>query len=126
MEAELNEYYRQIQRSLCCPRKYRKKFLEDLKNNIACDCQNDPQFSYADVLDKYGSPDQLASSYIAALDENAYRSQFQNKKLIKRWGVACVALIACGLIAIYIIAFTYIRKATPVYYDIETTEEELP
>lgn len=63
---------------------------------------------------------------LQTVDETAYQTLFRNRKLIKKFGIACFILIAAAIIGLYIMNFLYLGKSTPVYYDIEITEEEMP
>ena len=68
----LKLYYRQIRNNLYCSKKRKKRLLDELKTNIEESLEEKPNLTYGELLEIYGTPKEIADSYIESLDPEEY------------------------------------------------------
>lgn len=108
-------YLRELRNSLPCGRKERKRALEGIRQSIENKEATDGPDTYEALVSRYGSPDEIASSYF---------SEKSTGELIRelRIGNRIMALILAGIVAALAIwlgwgAFTYVSLMDeyPIY-----------
>lgn len=108
-------YLRELRKSLPCGRKERKRVLEGIRQSIENNEATDGPDTYEALVSRYGSPDEIASSYF---------SEKGTGELIRelRIGNRILALILAGIVAALAIwfgwgAFTYVSLMDeyPIY-----------
>ena len=58
-------YLRELRKSLPCGRKEQKRVLEGIRQSIENNEATDGPDTYEDLVSRYGSPDEIASSYFS-------------------------------------------------------------
>ena len=91
-------YLRELRNSLPCGRKERKRVLEGIRQSIENNEATDGPDTYEALVSRYGSPDEIASSYF---------SEKSTGELIRelRIGNRILALILAGIVAALLIWF---------------------
>lgn len=60
----VKRYLREVRKSLPCGRKERKRVLDGIRKSIENEPADGPE-TYEDLVSRYGSPDEIASSYFS-------------------------------------------------------------
>lgn len=70
----------------------KRKFLSDLRSSVECFLLENPEADRAQLEDRFGTPKQIASSYMETLDLDQLRRAMKLRKVIL-WIVVTLALI---------------------------------
>lgn len=81
-DCELKEYYARIANSVVCSRKQKNAFLKELKSNIEEFRLSNPQASVDDIKEFFGSPEQIAESFMENSDCIKLKKKLSVKKLV--------------------------------------------
>lgn len=93
MKRELTRYFGEIRRELVAlPRKRRKAILREHQGNVTLFLNENPKASLRDVEANFGTPDQVAESFLQTIDlkQTNRRIKVKSKVLL----AICVALAA--------------------------------
>lgn len=96
-----------------------KKLVSELKESIIVYIQEHPGYQMADIISIFGSPEEIALSFLTVSDLKYINKKFQIKKSV------LITLLA--ILIIYIVGFTtfYIQShRSIVYYRYEQITEE--
>ncbi len=94
----LRSYFRSIRSYLTCPRKQKKQILSELKTNIAAFLEENPQASFEAIASHFGSPQQIASTYLGDLTDAELLHKLQIRKKI----VAIIAGVMAAILVIWL------------------------
>lgn len=122
----LKLYYRQIRNNLYCSKKRKKRLLDELKTNIEESLEEKPNLTYGELLEIYGTPKEIADSYIESLDPEEYAEDIRRIKR-KKWMFGIVFFSVIAFAIVYLLHLTIVGWQTrPVSYTetIEIIEEE--
>lgn len=122
----LKLYYRQIRNNLYCSKKRKKRLLDELKTNIEESLEEKPNLTYEELLEIYGTPKEIADSYIESLDPEEYAEDIRRIKR-KKWMFGIVFFSVIAFAIVYLLHLTIVGWQTrPVSYTetIEIIEEE--
>lgn len=89
-------YCRQVGKELVCSRKIRNRILRELQGNVDLFLEQRPDAAMGDVQEHFGTPRQIANSYLTEMDSTELLQKFSLKKKIVI--AVCAALAACVLI----------------------------
>lgn len=92
----LRSYFRSIRNHLTCSRKQKKQILSELKTNITTFLEEHPQTDFQMIQSHFGSPQQIASTYLSDLTDAELLHKLQIRKKV-------IAIIACLMAAILVI-----------------------
>ena len=76
---------------------YEKRFYKDIQSNVTEFCNAHPDYTYADLVHEFNSPEENVSQYLTNIDPDYLSNKLSFKKYIK---VTCVLLISTILIAV--------------------------
>ena len=119
----LKLYYRQIRNNLYCSK---KRLLDELKTNVEESLEENPNLTYGELLEIYGTPKEIADSYIESLDPEEYAEDIRRIKR-KKWMFGIVFFSVIAFAIVYLLHLTIVGWQTrPVSYTetIEIIEEE--
>ena len=122
----LKLYYRQIRNNLYCSKKRKKRLLDELKTNVEESLEENPNLTYGELLEIYGTPKEIADSYIESLDPEEYAEDIRRIKR-KKWMFGIVFFSVIAFAIVYLLHLTIVGWQTrPVSYTetIEIIEEE--
>lgn len=91
----INQYIRDIKYSLPAAGKNEKKYLDILKSSLIHYKNNNPLYTYDDLVSEFGYPKDIAVSYINEQNDDYLLKHIKAKKMIR---YTCLILIAIGLI----------------------------
>jgi len=112
---ELRNYYKQIKKNLPFS-KQSSILLKNLKNSIDDYISLHSHFNIQEIIDTFGTPDEIAMSFIASIDSKELKKQLSAKRIIFIGFLSLVILFT----SVYLIA--YIRGKNIVVYE---SEEEI-
>ena len=76
-------YYRNVKSIVSFSSKDKKQFLQLLKKNLIEFSEQQNNCSYQDMINHFGTPNEVASSYIESLDTDILLKHLKFKKFIK-------------------------------------------
>lgn len=123
-EKMLRAYYRNIKRELICPRDTKLRILSDLQYNVNAYLSENPDAALCDVQDHFGTPQQIAASYVEELGTPELLGKL---KLRRRILTLVAAVLAVGLIVwaiAVVIASIDAHNSARNYYEVIITEDE--
>ena len=68
LEKELKKYYTGIRRELYCDTEAKKRILAAIKENVEAYLEEHPEATFENVQDRFGTPKQIATSYLEELE----------------------------------------------------------
>lgn len=120
----LQKYFRQVKGELLCPRKTRKQIMEDLKKNVSLYLEEHPEATIENILHTFGSPRQIAASYVEELPTPELIKKLKLRKRILHSAIAFVTAVAllCTLMwgTAILIALHEVQDRSDPYYQIIT------
>lgn len=90
-------YFKKIRALLPVWGSYEKRFYKDIQSNVTEFCNAHPDYTYADLVHEFNSPEENVSHYLTNIDPDYLSNKLSFKKYIK---VTCVLLISTILIAV--------------------------
>lgn len=114
---DIRKYIRTTKRLIACPRKYRRKILDDMERDIKQFIKENPSAGSPEVVGYFDTPEKLAQTYLNSVPQEElvkykYKRRYQ-------FTILLIVLISCFII---ISIFLYYQFNTcPVMY----IEEEI-
>ncbi len=99
--------------------------MDELKTNIEESLEEKPNLTYGELLEIYGTPKEIADSYIESLDPEEYAEDIRRIKR-KKWMFGIVFFSVIAFAIVYLLHLTIVGWQTrPVSYTetIEIIEE---
>ncbi len=102
-----NQYLKQVKSHLTCPGKLKKTFLTQLRGDVEEFLETNPNATLEDLAQRFGSPSEMAHSYIETLDGDELQKQIKKAKIVKRivlftcLGILTVVLVIAVLFIIH-------------------------
>ena len=101
MQKQLNNYFREIRSYLPCSAKLKKSILSRLKETVNSYLHDNPDADFAQLEAHFGTPRQIADSYIGELSVTEISEKLQlRKRILIAVGVLCAAVLAIWLIVV--------------------------
>lgn len=98
----LNAYFRNVEDLLLCNRKSKKAFLSDLKNDIDEFVQHEPDADFDSILSAFGTPDEIAESFLKNADIASIKKKLNVKKILLFAVLAVVLVYVIFVVASFI------------------------
>ena len=95
-EKRIKEYCRSISRELYCSPAAKKQIMAAMRENIATYLEENPDAGFEDVLKHFGTPQQIALSYIGEMDMPELVRRLNTRRSVLT--VLCSALGICVLL----------------------------
>ena len=108
-----------------CPRKIKKDLILHIESSVYDYMEGNPNASYDDIEAQFGSPRELADSYISSLDSEEISKAIKKAKAIK---IAVIVTCIIALIALFATFAKMIsdnKDTTPVYYEETISDGEI-
>lgn len=106
-----------------CSSKKSEALLIPLKESIALYTESHSNVSIQKIQEIFGSPEEIAESYIDSLDKKEYKETINVKRRRKKVIIGLIIIILCAFIGLYISTFVYVKLSTPAYYQESIMEE---
>ena len=116
-EAAAKLFCKNAKSNLNCPRKIKKDLILRIESSVYDYIESQPDASYDDITAQFGSPRELADSYISSLDSDEISKAIKKAKTIK------IAVIVTCIIAL-ISLFATFAKMISDNKDTQVTEIE--
>ncbi len=105
-EKRIKEYCRGISRELYCPPAAKRQILAAFRENIAAYIEEKPDADFEDIQKHFGTPQQIALSYIGEMDMPELVRKLNTRKsvltaLCSTLGV-CVLLLMVALVVLVV------------------------
>ena len=97
-EAAAKLFFKNAKSNLNCPRKIKKDLILRIESSVYDYIESQPDASYDDITAQFGSPRELADSYINSLDSEEISKAIKKAKTIK---TAVIVTCIIALIALF-------------------------
>ena len=97
-EAAAKLFFKNAKSNLNCPRKIKKDLILRIESSVYDYIENKPEVSYNEIEAHFGSPRELADSYISSLDSDEISKAIKKAKTIK---IAVIVTCIIALIALF-------------------------
>lgn len=97
---ELKAYYRDIQKALPCSVCQRRKLMQDIRCAVSGYLQEHPEADIETVTAHFGTPQQIAETYLMEMPPQKLRQQLK----VKKWIIGIIAAAAACALLIWGIA----------------------
>ena len=120
----LRQYRKNIQMMLPIYEKKEKEYLDGLFNNIKDYLEDNPDMTQEQFLEKFGSPADVAATYISCADNDYLLKKLQKNRILKK-GICSILLllIIFSILISSIMYATYLDAKNHNIHSIETTIE---
>lgn len=122
----INRYIRDIKSCLPVVSKSEKNYLEILKSSLIHYKNNNPSFTYNDLIEEFGYPKDIAASYINEQSNGYVLKHIKVKNTIK---YTCLILISIALLVglwkAFLVYSDYKKSIESKITHIETTQVEV-
>ena len=96
MNDELTEKYLSlVKKNLLCSSKDKRIFLSELRKGLNDFVQENPESTYEDIVNVFGTPEAQANEFVNSLDTKAIKKAFSWKKAVIIFII--IALVAWGI-----------------------------
>lgn len=116
-EKELKEYYRSVHCWLPCSGKQKKRILEEIRIQIHTYLLENPHADIQAVEDRFGSPLQIASSYVDAMDTNELLKELRIRRQVMAVVTGVMAVILVIWVGVVVLALGNEFNRADGYYD---------
>lgn len=123
IKTSLKKYYRQISKELICPQNEKKKILADIKSNVTCYLEENPDADFDGVQAHFGTPGQISAAYIGEIDTPEIIRKLKIRNRIVT--TVCIAVGVCVLLwaASVVIALIDSHQSANLIIESYITEE---
>ena len=97
-EAAAKLFCKKSKRKLKCPHKIKRDLVMRIESSVYDYIENKPEVSYNEIEAHFGSPRELANSYISSLDSEEICKAIKKAKTIK---IAVIVTCIIALIALF-------------------------
>ena len=119
----LNKYCRSIRSWLPCSGKLKKQILEEIRSNISAYLEEAPSADYNALVQRFGSPQQIAATYVDELSTNELLHDLRIRKRIVNIVFTCAAIFLTIWFSFTTIALIDNQNSAHGYYDVEIIDE---
>ena len=99
----VKKYCREIRKWLPCSWNLKKRIISEISDNVAHYLSDAPTATYSDIEQRFGTPKQIATTYINEMDTSDLLENLRVKRKITTAIIGtCIALIAIWGIAVTI------------------------
>lgn len=126
LNKELKQYYHEIDKILSCNNRKKKNILESIKTSVECYLSENPDSSIDDVIERFGSPKEIADEYYYSEGSEAISAKMKKSKKILICVIATLCLALLIYIAVVISALIHDMNATDGDFNSLTIEEISP
>ena len=96
LNKELRQYCRDVCRSLPCNSKEKRKIMAEVRSNVLAYLTEKPNADRADIESRFGTPKQIAASYIDAMEPQEMLRELNIRR--KAAGIIAAAIAAIILL----------------------------
>lgn len=108
MKKELRQYYLAIRSLLPCCWKRKNAFIRTLDSSIAAYISEHPDADFTQIERHFGTPQQIAASYIEEMDPQEITDKLKVRKRILQIVVSAVFL--CALVWLILLAVAFLNE----------------
>ncbi len=116
MNSDCKRYLGELKTLIPSAGKYEKKFLKNMKENMEAFSDNNPNITYSDICNHFGTPKDILIDYFSNVDA---------EYLVKRLKFVSI-LRKCVIAALLIIIFTCSVKTGLYYKSYQDVQEHQP
>ena len=112
-------YLRKVKRIYTGKRAVRKAFLMELEDSLLTFIEENPDATYADLVDRFGNPTELEGKYSFFSNEEIYK-----RNMILYWSLIVVFVVVTSSITLVTLRHFYYKYENSKGYYIESFEDD--
>ena len=120
----IKQYCKSVKKELSCPRKIKSDLIARILPDLEAYADENPNASFDDICAHFGTPSEVAESYLSSLDEDELKKRLKNAKKIWITVIAFCIVIVLLFIATYVYMITYNKSVQPVFREITSSYGE--
>ena len=127
LEKEMKKYIRATKRFLDCPKNYRDMFIQEMEHDLTQFIQENDSVEMADIINYFGTPQELARTYLDCVPEKDMRDYALKKKFYSNITkiIIGVTILSTVIILSLIIYKAHELEQMHIYESIKTIEENI-
>lgn len=124
LEKQLKAYYREIRHYLPGFGKLKKQIMDSIRQSIGAYLEENPAADFEEIQKHFGTPQQIATSYVDEMTTPEILKKFSVKKTILT--IICAAVVTIVIIWLAAVGIAIANEHTQAdgYYDVGTVIEE--
>lgn len=125
-DKDIRKYRRQTKRLLTCPIKYRRQLLDSMERDLQHFLEENPSAGYSDAVALFGSPEDLAQTYLDDFSQKEI-SDFRNKRkfIIYTAIIVMISLLLGTIMLLFFELKSQENEKVYIYESIEIQEENI-
>jgi len=108
MKRELRQYYLSVRKLLPCGLKQKTAFIRRLEGSIAAYVSEYPDADFSQIERHFGTPQQIAASYIEEMDPQEISDKLKVRKRI--FQIVASAVFLCALVWLALLAVAFLNE----------------
>ena len=113
----IKQYCKSVRKELSCPRKIKSDLIARIMPDLEAYADENPNASFDDICDHFGTPSEVAESYLASLDEDELKKRLNKAKKIRIAVIAVCTVILLLFITMMVCLILHNKEVRPVYYE---------
>lgn len=124
LDKKIKKYVKTTKRLLTCCKENRSHFLMDMEGDIEKFIQENDSIAYSDVINNFGSPDELAQTYLENIPQKEIVAYKKRKNFYIRTVVAVFGILFIGTISGLYFKLQEAREMDVIYIEESIIIEE--
>ena len=121
----IKQYCKSVRKELSCPRKIKSDLIARIMPDLEAYADENPNASFDDISAHFGTPKEVAESYLASLDKDELKKRLNKAKKIRIAVIAVCTVILLLFITMMICLILHNKEVRLVYYDEVISEGEI-
>ena len=113
----IKQYCKSVRKELSCPRKIKSDLIARIMPDLEAYADENPNASFDDICAHFGTPKEVAESYLASLDEDELKKRLNKAKKIRIAVIAVCTVILLLFITMMVCLILHNKEVRPVYYE---------
>ena len=120
----MRRYLREIRNGLPCSRELKRKIIDEISSSVSRYLTKNPGGNYDEIVAKFGTPEQIASSYVNEMDSSELVHKLLIRKKIVRMVFAVAIVVVILWVGVVSISLLNEIKNADGYYDVSIVDNE--
>ena len=121
----IKQYCKSVRKELSCPRKIKNDLIARILPDLEAYADENPNASFDDICAHFGTPKEVAESYLASLDEDELKKRINKAKRIWITVISVCTVILLLFITMMVCLILHNKDIHPVYYEKTISEGEI-
>lgn len=125
--AQVRRYLREIRSWLPCSRRKKGQILKKIRDTVMDFLAENPSASYTEITDRFGSPQQIASSYVNEMGMGELLRDLRiRRKLVRIASITAVVVLVLWASVVTLAYIDYLDDTNGYIVETITVVEQIP